>query len=404
MTPGSSSAAAAPTNPWKTRLGTLTLAHFVGTLNVVSVLAMAPVIQRELDLSVAEFGLLVTSYNAAQAAGALPAGGLVDRLGVGWALVVAQMVLIIAAITLSQATSFPFAAGALAVMGLGYSIVNPATARGVLEWFPPTRRATATGVKQTGVPLGGILAAGNGALVTVLSWQSILWLNAGATAVGALLWIRLAQRPKAQATRRYREAIADLGRVLRNRNLGTFVATNALYNIGQSNFFAYLTLFMREAAQASQPVAGLCLGMGHAASAVARIGWGVVSDTYLRGRRKTLVVTLGGSAAVFLAAMAAVGPGWGVVVGAVLAVLLGLTIASYAALAQTMAVESMEPRLAGSAMGYNMVGTSLGGMIGPALFGAVVDLGGNFGDGWLLTAGLVVAGTIVLGLWFRERR
>jgi LPXTG-motif cell wall-anchored protein len=55
-------------------------------------------------------------------------------------------------------------------------------------------------------------------------------------------------------------------------------------------------------------------------------------------------------------------------------------------------------------MGYSLVGTALGGMVGPPLFGAVVDLTGNFANGWLLTAGLVLVGTFLLGFWFRERR
>ena len=170
-----------PGTAWK--LGIITLAHVVGTVNIVSVLAMAPVIQRDLDLSVTQFGLLVTAYNGAQAAGALPAGGLVDRLGVGWVLALALVILAAATAMLGQATDFTFALGSVAVMGLGYSLVNPATARGVLEWFPPERRATAMGVKQTGVPLGGILAAGNGALAAFVSWQSILGMVSGATAI-----------------------------------------------------------------------------------------------------------------------------------------------------------------------------------------------------------------------------
>ncbi len=395
---------AMPAHAWRARLGTITLAHFLGTLNVVSVLAMAPVIQRELGLSVAQFGLLVTAYNGAQAVGALPAGALVDRVGVGWALVAAHALLVAAAVALSQAESFAPALAALAAMGLGYSIMNPATARGVLEWFPSRRRATAMGIKQTGVPLGGMLAAGNGALVTVLSWQSILWINAGVTALGALLCLWLAERPKRRGGAAAGQALADLARVLRNLNLGNFSAANALYNMGQANFFAFLTLFLRAAAHASQPVAGLCLGLAQAASAAGRLVWGIVSDTLFRGRRKALVVGLGAGGGLFLAAMAAVGPGWGVVPIAALAVFLGLTIASYAALAQTMAVETMEPRLAGSAVGYNMVATSLGGTIGPALFGAIIGLTGDFADGWLLSAGLVVAGTAMIGLWFRERR
>jgi MFS family permease len=378
--------------------------HVVGTLHMVSVMAMAPVIQRDLNLSVTQVGLLVTAYYGAQTVGAFPAGGLVDRLGVGWSLVLAQVILIAGAISLSQANDFAAAFGSCAIMGLGYSLTNPASARGVLEWFPPERRATAMGIKQTGVSIGGVLAAGNGALVTLLSWQSILWIIAGVTAASALLSLRLAERPSWRAGGSFRSVIAHLSEVVRDRNLGLLFAAGGFYNMGQMNFFAYLTLFMREAAQASQPVAGLSLAIAQAASAVGRIGWGVVSDTVFRGKRKTLVVGLCGTAVILLAAMAAVGLWWGVAVGIALALALGLTIASFASLMQTLAVEAVAPRLAGSAMGYSLVGTALGGMVGPPLFGAVVDLTGNFANGWLLTAGLVLVGTFLLGFWFRERR
>jgi predicted MFS family arabinose efflux permease len=378
--------------------------HVVGTLHMVSVMAMAPVIQRDLNLSVTQVGLLVTAYYGAQTVGAFPAGGLVDRLGVGWSLVLAQVILIAGAISLSQANDFAAAFGSCAIMGLGYSLTNPASARGVLEWFPPERRATAMGIKQTGVSIGGVLAAGNGALVTLLSWQSILWIIAGVTAASALLSLRLAERPSWRAGGSFRSVIAHLSEVVRDRNLGLLFAAGGFYNMGQMNFFAYLTLFMREAAQASQPVAGLSLAIAQAASAVGRIGWGVVSDTVFRGKRKTLVVGLCGTAVILLAAMAAVGLWWGVAVGIALALALGLTIASFASLMQTLAVEAVAPRLAGSAMGYSLVGTALGGMVGPPLFGAVVDLTGNFANGWLLTAGLVLAGTLLLGFRFREQR
>ncbi|MCZ6576396.1 MAG: MFS transporter [Gammaproteobacteria bacterium] len=391
-------------NPWITRLSILTLVHVVGTLHMVSVMAMAPVIQRDLNLSVTQVGLLVTAYYGAQTVGAFPAGGLVDRLGVGWSLVLAQVILIAGAISLSQANDFAAAFGSCAVMGLGYSLTNPASARGVLEWFPPERRATAMGIKQTGVSIGGVLAAGNGALVTLLSWQSILWIIAGVTAASALVSLRLAERPSWRAGGSFRSVIAHLSEVVRDRNLGLLFAAGGFYNMGQMNFFAYLTLFMREAAQASQPVAGLSLAIAQAASAVGRIGWGVVSDTVFRGKRKTLVVGLCGTAVILLAAMAAVGLWWGVAVGIALALALGLTIASFASLMQTLAVEAVAPRLAGSAMGYSLVGTALGGMVGPPLFGAVVDLTGNFANGWLLTAGLVLAGTLLLGFRFREQR
>ncbi len=392
------------TSSWKTRIIILTLAHVVGTLHIVSVMAMAPVIQGDLGLSVTQVGLLVTGYYAAQTVCAVPAGAFSDRVGVGYALVISQLLLIAGTLIFNQASSFSLAISGTVVMGIGYSIVNPATAKGVLEWFSIRRRATAMGVKQTGVPIGGVLAAGNGALVAVVSWNAILYGIVAITVVNALLCLRLAERPARESRRAHVSGSSKLRDVWRQRNIKLIFTASIPWNMGQANFFTYLTLFMREAAQASQPVAGLCLGVAQASSALGRIGWGVISDTVLRGGRKTITVSICAAASVFLAAMALVGPSYGILLGIVLALLLGLTVASYASIAQTLAVESVPSHQAGSAMGYSLTGTSLGGVIGPALFGAVVDFTGDFADGWLLTGALMGAGTLLVAFWFKERR
>ena len=73
-------------NPWGTRLTLLTLAHVMGTVGYVSVMAMAPEIRRDLDLNATQVGSFMLAFYFALALSALPAGTLVDRLGVGWAL------------------------------------------------------------------------------------------------------------------------------------------------------------------------------------------------------------------------------------------------------------------------------------------------------------------------------
>ena len=390
-------------NPWTSRLGQLVLTHVVGTVNIVSVLAMSPVLIRELDLSAAQFGFFVTAYYGAQAVCSLPAGGLVDRIGVGRALVMCHAIMVAGALAMSQAASFSGALFALGLMGAGYSISNPATARGVFEWFPPKRRATAMGIKQVGVPLGGILGAGNGALVTLVAWSDIMWGTAGLVFLNGLFCFKLARLPRTVETGPPRHPLANIREVMKDWNVNRFVILNGLYNFGQTNFFAFLTLFMREAALASQPVASLCIGVAQAASAVARVGWGVVSDTIFGGRRKGLTVSMGAAAVVCLGAMAFVSPGKGVYLGFGLALLLGLTIASFAPLVQTLSVEMTEPRLAGSSMGYNMFATHIGGMTGPPLFGAIVDYTGAFASGWIMTAAIVAVGTLMLAFGFKER-
>ena len=390
-------------NPWTSRLSLLVLTHVAGTVSIVSVLAMAPVVTTDLGLSAAEFGLFITAYYGAQAVFSMPAGGLVDRIGVGWALIVCHAVMILGALLFSQAENFHMAMAALAAMGAGYSISNPATAHGVLEWFPAERRATAMGIKQVGVPLGGILGAGNGALVTVAAWSDIMLGVAVLIAVNGVLCLRLTRLAKHAVAQDKRHPLANIREVMRDGNINRFVLLNGLYNFGQTNFFAFLTLFMREAALASQPIASLSVGIAQAASAVARIGWGVVSDTVFGGRRKGLTVGLGGVAVAGLCALLWVGPGPGVYLGLGLALLLGLTIASFAPLVQTLSVEATEPRLAGSSMGYNMFGTHIGGMIGPPVFGAMVDATGSYGAGWLVTAAAVGLGVLLLAFGFRER-
>ncbi len=395
---------AAAENPWTSRLGLLVMTHVAGTVSIVSVLAMAPVITRDLGLGAAEFGFFITAYYGAQAVFSMPAGGLVDRVGVGRALVICHGIMAVGALLFSRAGSFEAALAALAVMGSGYSISNPATARGVFEWFPYERRATAMGIKQVGVPLGGILGAANGALVTFAAWGPIMAGVAVLVLVNGLLCIKLARLPAAGARQDAQHPLANIREVMKDRNINRLVLVNGFYNFGQTNFFAFLTLFLREVTQASQPMASLAIGIAQAASAVARIGWGVISDTVFGGRRKGLTVGLGAAGAVGLVAMALIKPGQGVALGLGLALVLGLTIASFAPLVQTLSVESTEPRLAGSSLGYNIFGTHIGGMIGPPLFGAVVDATGAYGAGWLMTAAAVGAGVLVLAFGFRERR
>lgn len=390
-------------NPWRTRLAVLTLAHVTGTLHITTLTVMAPVIKEDLTLTFAQVGLLVTAYSVGQVTGSIPAGTLADRVGVGWALVVAHLFMIAGAVTLTQADGPAIAMAAMLMTGWGYAIVNPATAKGVFDSFPPERRATAMGIKQTGVPIGGVTAAVLGSFATADGWTLITIGVAIITVAGGLCCLVIAERPKPRPVVAAAARSGSLREVMRDMNFGRFVLANFLYNFGQASFFAYLTLFIRQSAQASQEVAGLCYGVAQVCSVAARLGWGAVSDFLFKGRRKALTLSLGATAAAFLTTMILVGPGWGIALGIGLSAALGATIASYAPLMQTMATEAVQPRLTGSAVGYNMVGTSMGSIVGPPVFGAIVDLTGAFESGWLLCAGLVTLGVIVMATGFQER-
>lgn len=64
--------------------------------------------------------------------------------------------------------NFPPAVFATFIMGLDYALVNPAISKDVLNWFKSEHRATAMGVEQMGVPMGGLLASGFGIAVVFI--------------------------------------------------------------------------------------------------------------------------------------------------------------------------------------------------------------------------------------------
>ena len=105
----------------------------------------------------------------------------------------------------------------------------------------------------------------------------------------------------------------------------------------------------------------------------------------------------------FMVMFSSIGPGLGLWIGIGLAMALGITIASFAPVAQAVVVEAVEPRLAGSAIGVNMVGVHIGGMLGPILFGWIVDHWSGYDIAWIVTAGLVALGTLMLVFLFKER-
>ncbi len=383
------------------RLGLLVSSHVVGTINIVTVLAIAPLIKDDLSLSATQFGFFVTAYYSAQAIWSIPAGGIVDRFGVGRSLIACHVLMALSAVLLAIANSFELCIVALFLMGIGYSMVNPATGRGVLAWYPSERRGTAMGIKQFGVPLGGVFAAGNGALATLVDWQSLMWGIAGVILFNGILcfYLLLFFKPR---TKNRPSMMANIRTVMKDTNVNIFALSGGLINTGQTNFFAFLTLFLRDVAGASQPMAGFAMGLAQTTSAVARLGWGAIGDKFFLGRRKVLMAWICGSAALLLVMMVWVGPGWGLWYGLGLVGLLGITIASFAPVAQAISAEMVIPELAGSAMGYNMTGVHIGSMVAPPIFGAVVDWSGGYAGGWLVTALFVALGTGLMVFKFRE--
>jgi len=372
------------------RLVVMFIAHAVGTANVTIVLASAPAVERSLGLSHAEFGAMLAAYYVSILLFSLPAGLIVDRFGIGLSLVASHALLGGGILIVGQAQRLPLAAIGLLSCGMGYSLINPATARGVLTYFPARGRATAMGVKQTGVPAGSILAALATAAIGDGSWRDLALTVALLTLLSGITSLIFGlRRPDADGAVR----VGDLRHLLARPRLAWFNGGALLYALGQGSFFAYLVLFLHDAMNADSRTASLCLALAHAASAAGRIAWGMTSDLFPRGGRKLALIGCGAASSVGAGLLVALPSVDGLVAVAPLSMVLGLTFGGYAGLAQTSAVEIVEPRMAGASIGYNMIMTNLGMAIGPALFGATVDQAG-YTSAWI-----AIGAAMAIGAW-----
>ena len=393
-------------NLWVRRLPLLVFSHVVGTLNIVSIMAMAPLITKEFSLSATYFGSFISAYYGAQAFGALPAGGVTDRFGIGKTLVFSHLLMVIGSITVALASGYLPCIFGMIFMGLGYSMTNPATSRGVLEWFPQERRGLAMSIKQVGVPIGGVLAAINGAVASSFGWQHLMWGVGLLIALNGVFCFSLVFVETSKSGKVQQKIIANISEVVRDWNFNVYIFLSGLLNIGQTNFFGFLTLFMTEVVRSSQPIASVALGLAQVTSAFARVFLGLISDHFFVEKRTTLKVWVCSSATLFFGLMIfANDQNFGLWFVLTLTVALGVTIASFAPIGLVIAVEAVPKRLSGTAIGYNMVGVHLGGFLGPIIFGTVMDtFHGSYKAGWLVTATLTGLAVLLLVFVFKEKK
>jgi ACS family hexuronate transporter-like MFS transporter len=137
------------------------LLFFATTINYIDrqVLGiLAPFLEKEIGWSEADYGFIVTAFQAAYALGLLLVGRIMDVLGTKRGYTFAMIFWSLAAMAHALARSaFGFGAARFA-LGLGESGNFPAAIKTVAEWFPKKERALATGIFNAGSNVGAVVA------------------------------------------------------------------------------------------------------------------------------------------------------------------------------------------------------------------------------------------------------
>ena len=348
----------------------------------------APAVSASLGLDIALVGPYTAIMYVASTLSAGASGGFIQRYG---ALRVSQAALVL--MGLGLVFSWPgwtlaFAATSF-VIGAGSAVSTPASSEILARYCPPRRAPLIFSIKQTGVPVGGILAGLLvPAFIAALGWEGAFIACGAMCVVLAFLLQPLRAEFDRHRNPSYRistRAVAHTVRAvlvhpgLRELALGSvsWVGLQAIYG-------AFFVALLADGLGYSLGAAGAVFAVGQGAAIGARILWGWLASRFGNARR-----LLGWLAVVMAAASIATaffGPGWPVAaVGAVAVVYAGTAISWHGVLLAETARLSPADRI-GAMTGGVLLFTSTGIMVYPMIFGAILKATGSYAPGFALAA------------------
>lgn len=388
-----------------TILALISVSHVIGGAGQYGINTLAPFYQQDLDLSRAQIGLFFSAFYSGMAGLSLAAGWLADRLGVRATTLNGHLVLGLCTAAAALAPSFGWAFGAFFFAGLGYSFLNPSSTKGVMAWFYRDERATAMGIKQTGVPAGGVLAALLGPpLVLWVGWRGAL---AGFGVMnflfGFLFWAfwrdPREERDNADASPRVADKARDS---LSVRSLLSVSLGTALMLVAQMSLITFLPLYLKEEMGLSAYWASQALALTQAGAMIGRIGWGVVSDRLFKGRRKVVLVLVAALSVLLTLLLSLLPGGTAISIIVPLIFVAGICMVGHQGVSYALIGEIAGKARTGAAMGLVISINSIGAIFGTPLFGYIVDASGSYSVAWRALGGTVLIGIVGLWVFVRE--
>jgi len=390
-----------------TILALISASHIVGGTAQYAINTLAPFYKDELGLSRAQVGLFFSAFYLAMAGFSFSAGWLTDRLGVRKTTLQGHLSLGVCILAASWAPSFSWAFACFFLAGLGYSFLNPASSKGVMAWFHRDERATAMGIKQTGVPAGGVVTAVLAPqLVLLAGWRGALAaLGVINFFFGFLFSLFWRDPPDEPPTARARPAPASESSG--PLKFWTFVPLNcgtAIYLIGQLSLITYVPLYLKDAMGFSPYWASQALALTQAGAMIGRVGWGIASDRLFDGRRKIVLILIGLLSAALIAFLSFMTQRSSVYLLLATLFLAGICLVGYQGVSYALIGELAGKAKTGTALGMMITINAAAATLGTPLFGYIVDRTGSYAIAWQALAGILGLGIVALVTLLREPR
>ena len=352
---------------------------------------LSPSLVEGLGLTRFQVAFIVPSIYLAGLLFSLPGGRLADRLGGRPAFLGGLALGAAGLLGAALAPGFLAFLACLFVAGAGWSVVNPTLGKAIMDVFPVRERGIAMGVKQMGLTIGGVISAlALPAIAAALGWRYAM----GTCALVVALPVALGWYPlgvfRAGSRAVSPDHLAGTGSSwwwARRPALVIFFATGFVLGMVQAAVLSYLPLFTIQALGFDKIGAGMLVAASQAGGAVSRLALGAASDRWFTGRR-SLWITGTGAVGAAIFGLYAVWPATAPLTAGLLAFATGVGAYGWVGIFFVISAEAGGPREAGLLSGVAFAAIVLGLLVGPPVFGLLLEAANSYTAAWAVFAAL----------------
>jgi predicted MFS family arabinose efflux permease len=291
-------------------------------------------------------------------------------------------------------------------IGAAYGLTNPAASHLLFRFAPRNRQNIVFALKQTGVPLGGILASLMlPRLAEAFGWQLAIGASALLMLLVAvpLLAIRgnLDDDRSPAASLGAGGVLSGIRLVLGSPRLRALAIMGFAYASSQFCLFTFLITMLVQDLGWGLVAAGGAATVMQVGGVIGRIAWSVLAD--LIGRGVAILVAIGIGSAAFALVLAAAAPGWPVWLLGVIVFGFGFCLVGWNGLWLAEVARAAGPGEVSLATGGVLCFTFAGIVLGPATFATVYRAVGSYGLTYGIFSAYTLLGAAVLIRSMRRR-
>lgn len=390
-------------------LAAATFAQICACLFIQGIGAISVFIQEDLSLSGTQVGMLMSAIQLVPVVGLVVAGELLDKFKEPVVIAGGALILALGLFGASLATSFTSLVIFLLIVGAGYSTAQPGGSKSVAVWFPTDQRGLALGIRQSGIPLGGAIAAGLlPSLSLIWGWQAAALAGALFSLLGATIFVVFYRAPhtkkdqsadegkqEVNSSQRVISALATRVSMLRERAIIKIMVSGVALISVQTGIIVFFVHYLNEETSLAIHESLLALIVAQAAGILGRITLAAWSDKTRQSRSFSITICiLGVSTGLISLTFATLAP-FPVIL--IMAAWLGYFGFGWYGPWVTYITEVAPPEKTGFVLGAAMSVNQVAVIVSAPMFGAVRDITGSYLFGWIALAVLcIVTATVTL--------